>query len=339
MSTSISEIAQAAQLLRSGGVVAFPTETVYGLGADVFNTMAVAKVYELKGRPSNNPLIVHVSGPEMAAKCVAESAFDARAQLLARTFWPGPLSLVLPSASTVPDIVRGGARSRTVAVRCPDHPVALALLFALGSPLVGPSANRSGQISPTTSAHVRSAFADTDLLVLEGGPCRGGIESTVLDLSQTSPRILRPGLITPEQISRALGVDVAPALERSLIPGVSNLDPAAPLESPGLLDRHYAPSTPARLIDSGELALHLRALPHGQRAVIITSASSPDLAASSHVVVRMPSTPEGYAQQLYAALHAADAHRADVILIDCPPSTGQLWQAIHDRLRRAVAAG
>ena len=177
MEPAIKDIKEAASRLRDGGVVAFPTETVYGLGADAFSDAAVSRVFALKGRPSRNPLIVHVSGPLMAKRVTA--TWPVEAQRLADAFWPGPLSIVLPKRPEVPDIVTGGMGSASVAVRCPDHPTALALLYEFGSPLVGPSANLSGSISPTTAAHVRAAFSEQDVLVLDGGPCATGIESTV----------------------------------------------------------------------------------------------------------------------------------------------------------------
>ncbi|MEO1128210.1 MAG: L-threonylcarbamoyladenylate synthase, partial [Planctomycetota bacterium] len=219
----------AVRTLRAGDVVAFPTETVYGLGADARNADAVRRVFALKGRPSNNPLIVHVADIEMARTVVR--TWTPHAMELATRHWPGPLTLVLERTDGIPDVVTGGGS--TVAVRCPDHPAALELLRAFGGPLVAPSANLSGTISPTTAAHVRAAFED--VLVLDGGPCRAGIESTVVSLIDAPPRVLRPGALPPEQLG--IGTDAAPPTQ------------GGPLPSPGMLDRHYAPRTPLHLFD------------------------------------------------------------------------------------------
>ncbi|MGQ0628206.1 MAG: L-threonylcarbamoyladenylate synthase, partial [Phycisphaerales bacterium] len=225
---SVGEIMSAAERLRAGGLVAFPTETVYGLGADAFNPRAVDAVFTAKGRPSHNPLIVHVSGPDMAQALVAD--WTPAADALARRFWPGPLTLVLPRSRSVLDAVTAGGP--TVAVRSPDHPTAIALLFAFGGPLVGPSANRSGGVSPTCAAHVRAGFDSSEVTVLDGGTCPTGIESTVLSLATpAAPEVLRPGVIGPAELSRCLGVTVRIAAMTS--------QPNGPLMSPGMLESHY----------------------------------------------------------------------------------------------------
>ncbi len=336
MPTSIPDISAAIQRLRSGGVVAFPTETVYGLGADALNEAAVRRVYELKGRPSINPLIVHVSGPEMAARLVDEWTADADA--LARMFWPGPLTIVLPRAVAgsspraaspfiVPDLVTAGGG--TIGVRCPDHPVALALLFGLGSPLVGPSANPSGGISPTAAAHVAESFRAEDVLVLEGGACRAGIESTVISLAGGRPRILRPGLIGAGEIAAVIG--------RTVDEGPMPPSTGGPLASPGLLARHYAPKTPARLVDLAALADAVREEEtRGRRVAVLTHA--PFEVRSPHQMLVLPRDAEEYAFHLYAALREADALRTDAILIARPPSEDGTWRAILDRLTRATTA-
>jgi L-threonylcarbamoyladenylate synthase len=322
MSGTIEDIAAAAEHLRAGGVVAFPTETVYGLGADAFNERAVARVYELKGRPTRNPLIVHVSGPEMARQVVA--AWPEEAEALARAFWPGPLSIILPKSAGVPDLVSAGGP--TVAVRCPLHPMALALLFEFEGPLVGPSANLSGQVSPTSSEHVREAFGNTDVMILDGGRCSAGIESTVLSLADLrTPRVLRPGLVGPEEIARVLGRSVEMGDPRS---GPHD----GPLASPGLLDRHYAPRTPARLFGAAEWPGVLEN-PHGVTVVITHRLRD---VVPPHHLIAMPPTPDEYAAALYAALREADAISPAQILIERPPIDGPVWHAIADRLRRAT---
>lgn len=324
--TDFSHISRATELLRSGGVVAFPTETVYGLGADALNPAAIDRVFVLKGRPRKNPLIVHVSGPEMA-RTVAR-AWPESAERLAAEFWPGPLSILVPRRSSLPEAVTAG--SDLVAVRCPNHPLALALIFEFAGPIVGPSANPSGGISPTTASHVLEAFADRNVLVLDGGACPAGIESTVIDLSTRPARILRPGVIGPEQISRALNMEVAcPRAPESPSDSQSDL----PLDSPGRLDRHYAPRTPARLFETPQWPAALAGVP---RAAVLTHT---DLVVQPpHTAIKLPADPAGYAASLYAALRDADRAGAAVILIHRPPESGDpIWSAVADRLRRATS--
>lgn len=333
MNEALSEIRKAAELLRQGRLVAFPTETVYGLGADALSESAVQAVYEVKGRPPINPLIVHVSGPEMARRVVATGAWNEQADQLARTLWPGPLSIILPKSRSVPGIVTAG--SANVAVRCPDHPVALALLFEFGGPLVGPSANPSGMISPTRAEHVREAFGPEVVFVLEGGACRCGIESTVVSLIDPHhPRILRPGLISASQISEIIGELVELGAEIAV--GGKG---ATALESPGLLARHYAPSTRSSLVRADDLQAALRD-DGGSRAAVLTIGAREIEA--PHIVIEMPVWAEQYAAVLYAKLREADASGADRILIEKPELRDvsgdvALWEAIGDRLRRATA--
>src|SRR5262245_53340115 len=236
------EIAAAVARLRAGGVVAFPTETVYGLGADALSERAVARVFELKGRPGNNPLIVHVASAAMARDVVAPGAWGREAELLSTAFWPGPLSIVLPRSAAVPANVTAGGPN--VAVRCPDHPTTLALLEAFGGPLVGPSANPSGRVSPTTAAHVREAFGD-EVMVLDGGACRAGIESTVVSLVGTA-RVLRPGVIGAGEIGRVLARDVEEARHAPQEESLAS----RPMESPGRLASHYAPAARTLVVES-----------------------------------------------------------------------------------------
>ncbi len=319
-------IAAAAERLRAGGVVAFPTETVYGLGADALDADAVARVFALKGRPANNPLIVHVADAAMARRVA--SAWPADADALAATFWPGPLTIVLPKAPCIPPAVVAGGR--TVGVRCPDHPVALALIRAFAGPIVGPSANRSGSISPTRAEHVAAAFRqalDTgEMLLLDGGPCRTGIESTVLSLADETPRVLRRGVITPAEIEAVLGRRVE-TLD-------SPVPADAPLPSPGLLERHYAPAAPARLFDAVDWPEVLDAAPGS--AVVLTHARARAVH-PPHALIRLPLDAPAYASRLYAALHEADALRPALILIERPTGEGPLWDALRDRLTRACA--
>ena len=339
-----AEIAQGVTVLRAGGVVAFPTETVYGLGADALNAEAVARVFLTKGRPSTNPLIVHVTGIEMA-KSLA-SSWPIEAELLARALWPGPLTIVVPKAAAIPASVTAGGS--TVALRQPAHLVAAALLKAFGGPLVGPSANVSGHVSPTTSAHVRTEFGDR-VLVLEGGTCSVGIESTVVEILGKPPtglvaaelvagglvagglvaRILRPGAISAEVIARVLGVD--------LLHVATGLDPSARakanqaiLQSPGMLESHYAPQTRAVLAEPGD-------------------ADTRGAAKSNDVIVYLPTDAAACARELYALVRDADvraiSNEASQIVIVLPKPRAELlasaadplWRAILDRLDRASA--
>ncbi len=318
MTSGPEDIALAVSRLRQGGTVAFPTETVYGLGADAFNAAAVERVFSLKGRPATNPLIVHVSSEAMARTVVAEWTSDAAT--LARAFWPGPLTIVLPKADRVPGIVTAGGA--TVGVRCPDHHITLSLIEAFG-PLVGPSANSSGRISPTTAAHVRASFSSEQVMVLDGGPCRAGIESTVVWLAG-SPRVLRPGVISAEQLSEALKQHVQPHTPREVATG------AAP--SPGLLESHYAPATRAKMADRAAIEAALKRDSPTIAALAITPLNAP----APHTLIPMPANDEAYAARLYAALREADELRAGLILVERPPEIGPVWQAIADRLRRAV---
>ncbi len=306
----------AADRIRSGGVVAFPTETVYGLGASTLNASALRIVYEMKGRPQNNPLIAHVVDAVEARKLVAW--WDVRCSRLAAAFWPGPLTLILPRADGVPDEAVAGRT--TIAVRSPMHPVARSLLYAVGGPVSAPSANRSGHISPTTSEHVMRDFASADdLLVLEGGRVEFGIESTVLDLSGDRPTILRPGSVTAEDLSRHIGaVDSPEVMEQGASPGTNLI--------------HYAPDTPATMVPAARLAAFLAALqtPAAVLAMPDTRVSEP------HIAIRMQPDAKGYARMLYACLREAEACGLSQIVIEEPSGRDGVWLAVLDRLRRAT---
>lgn len=318
MTLDAQEIARAAEKLNAGGVVAFPTETVYGLGADAFNPEAVRRVFTLKGRPRSNPLIVHVADAEAARRCVTYWPLEAEA--LARAFWPGPLSLVLPKVDTLPHMVTGGGPN--VALRSPGHPVALALLQAFGGAMVGPSANLSGSVSPTEAAHVRGVWPESEVLVLDGGRCRVGIESTVLSLAGPAPRVLRPGVVTPQEIAKVLGRGVS--FEASPTSD-------GPLDSPGRLRSHYAPAARALMASGEELAQLIRANPGC--VAIVTQA---DMTGAG--VIRLPADAAGYAAGLYDALRRADEQRPSVIVIERPPAgEDERWAAVLDRLSRACA--
>jgi L-threonylcarbamoyladenylate synthase len=309
------EISRAAAILRAGGMVAFPTETVYGLGANVFDAKAVARVFEIKGRPRFDPLIAHVSDRRQAQSLVA--SFPKAARKLARRFWPGPLTLVLPKSDRVPDIVTAGLP--TVAVRMPDHPLALALIRETGVPLAAPSANPFGRISPTTADHVRRQLGKQVDLVLDGGPCRVGVESTIISLVEDKPALLRAGGVAVEDIETAVG----PVLRPTSNPN----HPTAP----GQLPQHYAPRTPLVLCANGHYPVN------GQRTGLLSFRGR---AATNRFAAVEILSPRGdlreAAANLFAALHRLDALGLDLILADTVPDAG-LGLAINDRLCRASA--
>jgi len=292
-------IKEAAERIRAGELVAFPTETVYGLGANALDAAAVAKVYELKGRPPASPLIVHVASIEMARSLVTE--WPPQADQLAHKYWPGPLTLVLPKISAIPDIVTAGLP--TVGIRVPNHPLALALIREAGVPIAAPSANRFTGLSPTTAEHVREAFGDA-VPVLDGGHCRVGIESTVVSITSGKVTLLRPGMISISD------------LELASAPASDTAHPA-----PGMHHRHYSPRTP--------LPLSKQPDPRGAYLWI----KQPATAERS---IQMPSTPATYAAQLYSILHDLDREAWPVISVEPPPDTVE-WAAVLDRLQRASA--
>jgi L-threonylcarbamoyladenylate synthase len=310
-------IAEAADRLRRGDVVAFPTETVYGLGAHTFNRAGLRRVYELKGRPANNPLIAHVQDASEIEDLV--KFWDDRCSGLAMRFWPGPLTLVLPKTDAVPDEATAGLP--TIAVRSPSHAVARQLLEAFGGPISAPSANRSGHVSPTAAEHVAADFRDVDdLLILDGGPSQVGIESTVLDLSAEAPRVLRPGAVTVEELRNVLGEIDSTHIARQTV-------------SPGTSQSHYAPHVPAELVESSAIADRLRQ----ERSPLAVLSFDPSRVPRPHVAIAMPQSPEEYARTLYSALRQADTAGCTRIVIEKPPESGGIWKAILDRLQRATS--
>jgi len=312
-------IALAARTLRDGGLVAFPTETVYGLGAAALDPHAVRRIFEMKGRPSDHPVIVHL--PLDATLEAWTTPVPNLARQAAEAFWPGPLTLVLHRSETVPDAVTGG--QATVALRMPDHPVAQALLQAYRGAIAAPSANRFGRISPTRAEHVASEFHEDDLLILEGGASRIGLESTILDLSRDVPTLLRPGAVTHAMLETALGRPVT----------VAGAQADAP-RAPGRLESHYAPRAPTRLASANELSTPTCVEPGG--ALLLRDAMPP--VPSDVTTLRLPSDPEGYAHGLYDALRSLDAEQPSEIVIERPP-TDPAWVAILDRLARASHPG
>lgn len=309
-------IRRAAEILRAGGLVAFPTETVYGLGANALDERAVARIYEAKGRPHTSPLIVHVSSLVMAVDLSGD--WVEAAGILAQRFWPGPLTLVVPKSKAVPDLLTAGMDS--VGLRWPAHPVAQALIEAAGVPVAAPSANRFTELSPTTAGHVARSLGPAVDLILDGGPAQVGIESTVLRLGPEGATLLRPGMISRADLERWIGpVGVLEGLAKSI---------AGPHPSPGLHERHYSPATPLYLVDRVE------ELPKAGRGVFLSWGPSGAQACGAFEV-RMPEGAQGYAEALYETLHRMDAGGWDWIGVQRPGGGGE-WAGVRDRLERAA---
>jgi L-threonylcarbamoyladenylate synthase len=323
-----SRLNEALDVLRGGGVVAIPTETVYGLGADAENPTAVRRIFAIKGRPANHPLIVHIAGVDRLADWSPQPS--AAAMALAERFWPGPLTLVLPRANRVPDAVTGG--QDTVALRAPAHPLTRRLLERFGGGIAAPSANRFGRISPTTAQHVRDDLGAAVDLVLDGGPCRIGLESTIVALVGPRPRLLRPGAIGPEALNEVIGEVISDAREPP--PEHARAADAA-IRTPGALAAHYAPRAPLELVPAEALAGRVRALlDHGERPACLGRGERPSLPADLPFAL-LPGDVAGYGAGLYAALRALDAARPDRILLVAPPADPD-WLAVNDRLHRAA---
>lgn len=317
-------VKRAAQLLRAGEVVALPTETVYGLAANALDAKAVAKIYEAKGRPAHNPIIVHVADVQLAKRCVAN--WPSVADDLARAFWPGPLTMVLPKASEIPDIVTAGGA--TVGVRWPSHPFIQAVIRECGFPLAAPSANLSNQVSPTNAGHVRKQLGDRIPLIVDGGQSQVGIESTVLDLTSEPPAVLRPGMIHEESLIAVTGDLVS---HRGL-----KLPSQETLRSPGLLNKHYAPKAKLLLLDwQNDADLKSRITHHALRTHIIAHTHIPSGEGFASVSV-IPHDAEAFARAIYAELHRCDEAGAELIVVEALPDL-PAWRAIADRLRRAGA--
>jgi L-threonylcarbamoyladenylate synthase len=325
-------VARAAQLLRAGQLVALPTETVYGLAANAWDADAVRRIFEVKGRPSENPIIIHIASLELGRRCVSQ--WPPLAGKLAAAFWPGPLTLVLPRSKEIPSIVTAGGA--TVGVRWPSHPFMQAVIRACGFPLAAPSANPANELSPTNAEHVRKSLGDRIPLIIDGGQAQVGLESSVLDLTACPPRLLRPGMIHPTALRAVLG-DAGLALPG--IPALGGSGKALP--SPGLLPKHYAPKAQLVILrwrDEVELKdlISARALPLTKVHVV----------AHSHIPLRgtfgrvsvIPHDAIAYARALYAELHQCDEEGAELIVVEELPE-GEEWNPIADRLARAAHTG
>lgn len=312
---TIQNIEQAAQVLKKGGIIAFPTETVYGLGCDTFNPNAINRVYTLKGRPKNNPTIAHILESSWAGQLTEH--WNEECDQLAKAFWPGPLTIVLPKKEEVPKAATGGRDS--IAIRSPNHPIAKQLLSCFGSPISAPSANKSGYISPTTATHVEEEFGD-NIQILDGGACEEGIESTVLSLI-SEPTILRPGTISESEIVEIIGTVF------TVNSSEQNNSPDSP-DSPGTTPHHYSPNTTVTLLTANEINEIA-----DENCVAIAMCGRP-----KHIKhwIQMPVDPKEYGTRLYSALREADALGVKRILIEKPTDTHE-WSAILDRLYRCSA--
>jgi L-threonylcarbamoyladenylate synthase len=334
----MSNVTRAVEILNAGGLVAFPTETVYGLGADATNSHAVRRIFEAKGRPATNPVIVHVPDEGVARRYAG--AWPEGAAKLAARFWPGPLTIVVPkSESIVAEVAAGGD---TVGLRAPDHPLALELLRAFDGPLAAPSANRSTHVSPTTAKHVRDELGNRVDLILDGGPCHVGIESTVLDLTAATPTILRPGAVTRDQLEDVIGAV-------RLRGGVA--DPSTTAKSPGQQAKHYAPRAAAyrferqdRLsvidwcrdnMDVAWAVLFLGPLGGGAAFSDLETVVVAETPPSRHRLIQMPAGAQDYARRLYSTLRELDEQGVEVLWVEMPPDLPQ-WAALRDRLMRAT---
>jgi L-threonylcarbamoyladenylate synthase len=317
-------VRRAVELLRAGEVVALPTETVYGLAANALDARAVGRIFEIKGRPAHNPIIVHVAGLELAKRCVAD--WPPLAERLAHSFWPGPLTLVLPRSNEVPAIVT--AEGPTVGVRWPSHPFIQAVIRECGFPLAAPSANPSNRLSPTNAEHVRRTLGHKIRLIVDGGPSHVGIESTVLDLSVSPPRLLRPGMIHEQALLAVTGRLALATPEGGAV-----------LKSPGQLPKHYAPRAKLTLCSwRDDAELKTRSAASGvpsERTHIIAHTQIPAADEWGRVSF-IPHDAEAFARAIYAELHRCDELGAELIVVEALPETAE-WRAIADRLRRAAA--
>ena len=311
------EIEKAAEILRAGGLVAFPTETVYGLGADASNPTAVKKIFAVKGRPADHPLIVHIADMSELKHWAAE--VPRAGWLLAEKFWPGPLTMVLKRSANVSELITGG--QNTIGLRVPGHPVAQKLLTAFGGGIAAPSANRFGRLSPTTAEHVREELGDVVEMVLDGGSCDVGIESTIVDLSREPPAILRPGRVSAQQIAEAL---LMPLGESA----------AGRPRVPGSLVSHYAPRTPLKIVDPDEIENYVRRQVVASPVAVLARRGRPR---DSKVALWQvaPETPDEYARLLYGILRRLDAAGCQLIVVEALPQLPE-WAAVRDRLDRAA---
>jgi len=326
--TDPQSVLEAARRIQAGGLVGFPTETVYGLGADASSDQAVAGIFAAKGRPANHPLIVHVADAQQVADYA--SSVPPFAVRLMQAFWPGPLTVILPRREGVAAAAAGGQAS--IGLRCPAHPVALAFLRACATGVAGPSANRFGRVSPTTAQHVQQEFGDS-LLVLDGGPCEVGIESSIVDCTRGRPVLLRPGVLTRAQLEAACGETV---LSRDEADELADAENTAPRAS-GTLEAHYAPNAKVRLMDAAAIQTALDLLGADAAHIAVYARANVRIQSAQLLYRRMPEDALATAQQLFAVLRDFDAQGARLIWIEKPPAAPE-WDGVRDRLARAAAS-
>ena len=319
MSDADEQIARAVDVLRRGGLVAFPTETVYGLGADAANADAVRRLFAVKGRPADHPVIVHLADATQLDEWSA--SVPAAARVLAEAFWPGPLTVIVPRSARVPDAVTGGRD--TVGLRVPGQPLAHTLLAQFGGGIAAPSANRFGRVSPTTADDVRADLGRAVDLVLDGGPCRVGVESTIVDCTGSEPRVARLGGVTQDDLARVLGYPVA----------VSDRGEVA---APGTLEHHYAPNARVHIVDDGDVGARATSLIATGARVALLAMDMPDGLPTGLILLDPPRDADDYARVLYARLRESDARDVDHVLVIPPPAEG-IGAAVHDRLLRAAS--
>jgi len=326
--TDSQAILEAARRIQAGQLVGFPTETVYGLGADASNDEAVAGIFSAKGRPADHPLIVHLA--DAAQVLDYASSVPPFADRLVQAFWPGPLTVILPRKDGVAAAAAGGQNS--IGLRCPAHPVALAFLKACHTGVAGPSANRFGRISPTTAQHVQQEFGDA-LLVLDGGPCKLGIESSIVDCTRGRPVLLRPGVLTRAQLEAACG---EPVLDKDKLQQGDSALGNAPRAS-GTLAAHYAPNAKVRLMDADAIQTALDLMGADAAHIAVYARASLRIQSAQVLYRRMPDDALATAQQLFAVLRDFDAEGVKLIWIEHPPATAE-WDGVRDRLARAAAS-
>ncbi len=320
--TAKATVEQAAKRIRAGDLVAFPTETVYGLGADASNDAAVAKIFAAKGRPADHPLIVHIASAAQVSDYA--SSVPPFAQALIQAFWPGPLTVILPRKPGVATAAAGGQNS--IGLRCPAHPLALEFLKLCNTGVAGPSANKFGRISPTTARHVAQEFGDR-LIVLDGGPCKVGIESSIVDCTRSQPVLLRPGVLTREQLSAACGQPVLSADEQ----------PDTAPRAPGTLESHYAPNAKVRLMQAGAIQTALDLLGADAAHIAVYARSIVRIQSAKVLYRRMPDDALATAEQMFAVLRDFDAQGVKLIWIEPVPGAAD-WDGVRDRLARAAAS-
>ena len=320
--TAKATVEQAAERICAGDLVAFPTETVYGLGADASNDAAVAKIFAAKGRPADHPLIVHIASAAQVLDYA--SSVPPFAQALIKAFWPGPLTVILPRKPGVATAAAGGQNS--IGLRCPAHPLALEFLKLCNTGVAGPSANKFGRVSPTTAQHVAQEFGDS-LIVLDGGPCKVGIESSIVDCTRSQPVLLRPGVLTREQLSAACGQPVLSADEQ----------PDAAPRAPGTLESHYAPNAKVRLMQAGAIQTALDLLGADAAHIAVYARSIVRIQSAKVLYRRMPDDALATAEQMFAVLRDFDAQGVKLIWIEPVPGAAD-WDGVRDRLARAAAS-